>query len=57
MIKKISETEVKLCCGGNCPQVSLENEVIVIRDDFGGQVKLSKAEALEVSEATKQVCG
>jgi len=56
MIKKISENTVKLCCGGNCPSVSFENDVIVIRDDFGGEVKLSKAEASEVSEAAKQVC-
>ena len=57
MITKTSETTVHICCGGQCPSVSFENGIIIIRDDFGGEVKLSKAEASKVSEAARQVCG
>jgi hypothetical protein len=57
MIKKISENAVKLCCGGNCAELSLQDGYIIIDDDFGGQAKILLAEALEISEATKQLCG
>ena len=57
MIKKIKETEVEICCSGNCPHVCFENGVIVIYDDFGGFVKMSKEEASFLSEASKQVSG
>jgi hypothetical protein len=54
MIKKLSKTEAKICCGGNCVQLEFQDGIIIITDDYGGQVKLSTQEASELSEAAAQ---
>ena len=56
MIKKITETEFVLCCGGACPHVKLQDEQLSITDDFGGAVTLSIEEAKDLSEALTVLC-
>jgi len=44
---RIKENQVLLCCGkANCPSVEIsEEKYIVIKDDFGGMVKIPKERA------------
>ncbi len=52
MIKKISETAVSICCSGNCPVISVEeNGFIKIVDDFGGVAVLTPEQAAFLPEA------
>lgn len=57
MIQKISETQVRICCGGNCSLMTYQDGMIVINDELGGQIKIPLVEALEISEAAKQLNG
>lgn len=44
---KIKGDQILLCCGkANCPSVEVSEEnYIVIKDDFGGEVKIPKQRA------------
>lgn len=58
MIKKLSDTSVKLCCNKNgCPVIELvefaNSQSFAIKDDYENVVILSKEEILAVSEAAK----
>lgn len=54
MIKKITEKEVAICCGGACPHVSLDADgMINISDDFKSAIKITKDEARLLDEAVK----
>lgn len=50
---KIKNGKVLLCCGkANCPSVEISEEnYIVIKDDFGGQVKIPKERAKMIEGA------
>lgn len=55
MIKKISDNTAQVCCSANCPFVSIDGEVVSVRDDFGGRITLSVDEALELSDAVLKI--
>ena len=43
---------VILCCGSKrCPEVSIENDMIKIQDDYGQTVKMSKEQASLIQNA------
>jgi len=59
MIKRFTDSSVKLCCNGNgCPIVELGcDDKFTIVDDYENVVILSKEEILMVTEAAKQLLG
>lgn len=48
---------VLLCCGkGRCPALKkTENDMYSLKDDFGGEVKLSKEQLNVIQEALKEL--
>jgi hypothetical protein len=54
MIKKISEKQVQICCGGNCTFLTFEDGFVFIEDEWGRKAKVPLVEALEISEAAQQ---
>ena len=54
---KVPKQEVLLCCGGKgCPSVKKGNrKTIEISDDFGGKVKLTLEEAVQLPAALKEL--
>ena len=64
-MKKISENSIILSCGrpnSCCPSVMYFDDVILgkyilIKDDFGGKVKLSIEQADMISEAVRKLVG
>lgn len=54
---KIENKEILLCCGrGKCPSISRDNpvdgkEMFLLKDDFGGLVKLDKQQLNAIKEA------
>ena len=56
MLKKINSKTYKVCCSGNCPTVSIEDDgMIHITDDFGGSIKISIEESSFLSQASKEI--
>lgn len=51
----LSENQVKLCCSRGCPVLTLVGDKVVITDDFGGAITLSKNEGLFLSEAVSKL--
>lgn len=45
MIEQISKNSYKLCCRNGCPTITFENQKVNIKDDFGGEVKMTLEEA------------
>jgi len=52
------EDEVKtfsMCCGGaRCPVTMIQKDQWVLRDDFGGEVKLTKEQVEEFIEKAQE---
>ena len=49
--KRIEPREVVLCgTSGCCPTVTFNDKEIIIKDDFGGSVKLTNAQFKELKE-------
>lgn len=41
--KKTNQKVVTLiCCDSSCPEVTVNQDEVLIKDDFGGKVKLTK---------------
>lgn len=51
----LSENQVKLCCSRGCPVLTLVGDKIVITDDFGGAITITKNEGLFLSEAVSKL--
>jgi hypothetical protein len=51
----LSENQVKLCCSKGCPVLTLVGDKVVITDDFGGAITLTKNESLFLSEAAEKL--
>lgn len=51
----LSENQVKLCCSRGCPVLTLVGDKIVITDDFGGAITITKNEGLFLSEAVAKL--
>lgn len=51
----LSDTQVKLCCSRGCPVLTLVGDKVVITDDYGGAITLSKNEGLFLSEAVSKL--
>lgn len=51
----LSENQVKLCCSRGCPVLTLIGDKIVITDDFGGAITITKNEGLFLSEAVSKL--
>lgn len=54
---KIENKEILLCCGrGRCPSISRDEssdnkEMFLLKDDFGGSIKLDKQQLSAIKEA------
>jgi hypothetical protein len=57
--KQLSDTSVKLCCGGvNCPIVeTVDSDSVKITDDDGNSIILKKGQASLISSATNLLEG
>lgn len=52
---KIQNNRVILCCGGvkKCPQVRIEDNNVLIEDDYGSEVKMTIEQAEMIKSAIK----
>jgi hypothetical protein len=59
MIKRESNTSVRLCCGKkNCPVVeNLNDGTFKITDDYGNSIIIKKEEALILSDGVNTLTG
>jgi len=56
---KKENNQVTLCCGrkGSCPTIEKINSDIIIRDDYGSSVKMSKHQADLIQQALELLDG
>lgn len=58
---KIENREILLCCGrGKCPAISRDEssnneEMFLVKDDFGGSIKLDKDQLKSFKEAVENL--
>ena len=53
--KEKNNRTIKLCGGGSCcPTVTFEANEVVLKDDFGGMVRLNKAEFAQLKEIARR---
>jgi len=53
---RIKNNTVILCCGGKgCPELKIVNDQVVIKDDDGKTIKISKEEANLIPAAIKKL--
>jgi len=52
---KIQNNRVILCCGGvkKCPELRIEEDNVVIKDDYGSEVKMTIQQADMIKSAIK----
>lgn len=54
-LEYVNENSIKICARGCCPVVSLDDDKIFIKDDFGKEIQISVLEALNVSRAVEKL--
>ena len=53
---KMKNGAVILCCGGKgCPELKIQDNHVIIKDDDGKVVKMTKAQAALIPEAIKKL--
>jgi hypothetical protein len=55
-MKKVNDNSIILCKGKSCcPVLTLNEDLVMIKDDYGSEVKMTKEQALLVSTAIKEL--
>ena len=57
VIKVMKKSNSIVLCGGKscCPILTLNDNVVNIKDDYGNEIKIDKKQALLISDAIKKL--